>query len=88
MKIKKILLAGTIFSLLSANSGLYAQKKNNQWPNGARLVISFSMQFETGGQPEGAESPFSGSPLPKGTPDTFRLSSCLQSCSRPTIICN
>lgn len=42
---------------------------NKQWPNGANLVISFSMQFETGGQPEGAESPFSGSPLPKGTPD-------------------
>lgn len=40
-----------------------------QWPNDARLVISVSMQFETGGQPEGAESPFSGSPLPKGQPD-------------------
>lgn len=39
------------------------------WPNKARLVISVSMQFETGGQPEGAESPFSGSPLPKGQPD-------------------
>ncbi|WP_316817602.1 polysaccharide deacetylase family protein [Pedobacter nyackensis] len=39
------------------------------WPNAARLVISVSMQFETGGQPEGAESPFSGSPLPKGQPD-------------------
>lgn len=39
------------------------------WPNGARLVVSFSMQFETGGQPKGAESPFSGNPLPKGSPD-------------------
>ena len=39
------------------------------WPNGSRLVISISMQFETGGQPEGAESPFSGSPLPLGNPD-------------------
>ncbi len=39
------------------------------WPNGSRLVISVSMQFETGGQPEGAESPFSGSPLPLGNPD-------------------
>lgn len=39
------------------------------WPNGAQLVISVSMQFETGGQPAGAESPFSGSPLPKGQPD-------------------
>jgi peptidoglycan/xylan/chitin deacetylase (PgdA/CDA1 family) len=29
------------------------------WPNGARLVISVSMQFEAGAQPElGAESPF------------------------------
>lgn len=43
--------------------------KKSYWPNGARLVISFSMQFETGGQPEGAESPFSGNPLPKGNPD-------------------
>lgn len=39
---------------------------NAQWPNGAQLVISISMQFESGGQPEGAESPFSGTPLPKG----------------------
>jgi len=39
------------------------------WPNGSQLVISVSMQFETGGQPEGAESPFSGSPLPVGSPD-------------------
>ncbi|WP_251861388.1 polysaccharide deacetylase family protein [Clostridium sp. Marseille-Q2269] len=45
--------------------------KNNEyfWPNGARLVISFSMQFETGGHPAGASSPFSISPLPKGYPD-------------------
>jgi peptidoglycan/xylan/chitin deacetylase (PgdA/CDA1 family) len=29
------------------------------WPNGARLVVSLSMQFEAGAQPErGAESPF------------------------------
>ncbi len=39
------------------------------WPNNAQLIISISMQFESGGQPEGAESPFSGSPLPKGFPD-------------------
>ncbi|WP_242205949.1 polysaccharide deacetylase family protein [Aestuariivivens insulae] len=44
-------------------------KKKSYWPNEAQLVISFSMQFETGGQPEGAESPFSGNPLPKGNPD-------------------
>ncbi|MDX6191709.1 polysaccharide deacetylase family protein [Flavobacterium sp. Fl-318] len=41
----------------------------SHWPNGAQLVVSVSMQFETGGQPEGAESPFSGNPLPKGQPD-------------------
>ncbi len=44
-------------------------KTTKHWPNGAQLVISVSMQFETGGQPEGAESPFSGSPLPKGQLD-------------------
>lgn len=41
----------------------------SHWPNGARLVISVSMQFETGGQPAGAESPFSGNPLPRDKPD-------------------
>lgn len=46
-----------------------ANNKKSYWPNDAQLVISFSMQFETGGQPEGAESPFSGNPLPKGNPD-------------------
>ena len=40
------------------------------WPNGARLAVSISMQFEAGGEPdEGFDSPFSGSPLPKGVPD-------------------
>ncbi|WP_160137850.1 polysaccharide deacetylase family protein [Chryseobacterium sp. c4a] len=43
--------------------------KKKHWPNGAQLVISVSMQFETGGQPDGAESPFSNTPLPKGQPD-------------------
>ncbi|GLK87368.1 hypothetical protein GCM10017655_04300 [Pseudomonas turukhanskensis] len=39
------------------------------WPDGSQLVISFSMQVEAGGQPEGAESPFSASPVDKGFPD-------------------
>jgi peptidoglycan/xylan/chitin deacetylase (PgdA/CDA1 family) len=40
------------------------------WPNGARLAVSVSMQFEAGGEPDaGADSPFSGSPLPPGYPD-------------------
>jgi len=42
---------------------------SSHWPNGAQLIISISMQFEAGGQPEGAESPFSGAPLPAGFPD-------------------
>src|SRR5713226_3837987 len=38
------------------------------WPNEARLVISLSMQFETGAQPErGANSPFP--PLDSKYPD-------------------
>lgn len=36
------------------------------WPNGAQLVITFNMNLETGGQPEGALSPWSGSPMTKG----------------------
>ena len=39
------------------------------WPNGEQLVISVSMQVEAGGEPDGAESPFSGSPVAKGFPD-------------------
>lgn len=31
---------------------------SNKWLDGSRLVVSFSMQFEAGGQPENAESPF------------------------------
>lgn len=43
--------------------------KKTFWPDDIRLVISASMQFETGGQPEGAESPFSGVPISEGIPD-------------------
>ena len=35
------------------------EMKSAFWPNGARLVVAISMQFEAGAQPErGAESPF------------------------------
>lgn len=73
------MLASTIFlvSCFKANNrtenGNPTEKNTavikKHWPNGAQLVISVSMQFETGGQPAGAESPFSGTPLPKGQPD-------------------
>jgi len=62
-RLLKNLLAATL--LLPALA--FAQER--PWPDGSQLVISVSMQFETGGQPEGAESPFSGTPLPKGYPD-------------------
>lgn len=60
--------------LISCNNTDIKQEKialseTRHWSNNAQLVISFSMQFETGGQPEGAESPFSGNPLPEGKPD-------------------
>ncbi|WP_157822006.1 polysaccharide deacetylase family protein [Tenacibaculum sp. Bg11-29] len=58
-----LLFASTIIVLAQKND------TKSYWPNDAQLVISFSMQFETGGQQEGAESPFSGNPLPKGQPD-------------------
>ncbi|PXY01824.1 polysaccharide deacetylase [Marinifilum breve] len=69
MNIRKITLIITVLSFALFGNLLAQNKSETHWPNDARLVISFSMQFETGGQPEGAESPFSGNPLPKGTPD-------------------
>jgi peptidoglycan/xylan/chitin deacetylase (PgdA/CDA1 family) len=64
-----VLLATLLTGLLPLKGIAQNMVQEAHWPNGARLVISVSMQFETGGQPEGAESPFSGNPLPKGTPD-------------------
>src|SRR5438132_12220053 len=43
----------------SRKEGIEMTKSTAFWPNGARLVVSVSMQFEAGAQPErGAESPF------------------------------
>src|SRR6266446_10632612 len=43
----------------SRKEGIEMKKSGAFWPNGARLVVSVSMQFEAGAQPErGAESPF------------------------------
>ncbi len=41
------------------------------WPDGVRLVISISMQFESGGQGEGAEPPFPFPPLDPKFADTI-----------------
>jgi len=41
------------------NEEIEMKRSGAFWPNGARLVVSISMQFEAGAQPErGAESPF------------------------------
>lgn len=33
-------------------------KPSSRWSDGSRLIVSISMQFESGGQPDNAESPF------------------------------
>ena len=33
-------------------------EEKTKWADGSRLVVSVSMQFEAGGQPDNAESPF------------------------------
>jgi hypothetical protein len=39
------------------------------WPDGVRLVISISMQFEAGGQPpKGTDSPFPKVEFPESVP--------------------
>ena len=61
---------GLTASATTALAETKAQKDGTFWPDGARLVISISSQFESGGQPAfGVESPFSGNPLPDGIPD-------------------
>jgi len=72
MKTKSIALLCSLLTLLffsNCQKATEEKRTKSYWSNGAQLVISVSMQFETGGQPEGAESPFSGNPLPKGNPD-------------------
>ncbi len=64
--LNKTFIGGGILMGLFSSTAMHA---NSCWPNQEQLVISISMQFEAGGQPEGAESPFSGAPLPKEYPD-------------------
>src|SRR5258707_421899 len=44
-------------SVLSENK-IVKNKNKSQWAVGSRLIVSVSMQFEAGGQPDNAESPF------------------------------
>lgn len=61
--IKQAGMAG-VASVLSLNNFLINDKTNtvmdrkSKWADGSRLVVSVSMQFEAGGQPDNAESPF------------------------------
>ena len=61
--IKQAGMAG-VASMLSLDNLLINPKINNvmdeksKWADGSRLVVSISMQFEAGGQPDNAESPF------------------------------
>ncbi|MFD1817873.1 polysaccharide deacetylase family protein [Pseudarcicella hirudinis] len=48
-----------LLGLLDSNKAFSAEKpESGFWPDSSRLVISVSMQFEAGGQPDNAESPF------------------------------
>ena len=53
-------LAGLVGSTLTASAKENKITNNNtsKWADGSRLVVSVSMQFEAGGQPDNAESPF------------------------------
>ncbi|MGV8963397.1 MAG: polysaccharide deacetylase family protein [Candidatus Saccharimonadaceae bacterium] len=54
-------LAGAINpleTLAGAHNVSPKQKDKTKWTDGSRLVVSVSMQFEAGGQPDNAESPF------------------------------
>ncbi|SDE61540.1 Peptidoglycan/xylan/chitin deacetylase, PgdA/CDA1 family [Dyadobacter soli] len=56
-----LLYSGTGLSAMAqSEQGTYthAAQKGSRWLDGSRLVVSVSMQFEAGGQPENAESPF------------------------------
>ncbi|WP_212005263.1 polysaccharide deacetylase family protein [Chitinophaga sp. HK235] len=44
--------------LLNIPTQEHAMNTATRWADGSRLVVSISMQFESGGQPDNAESPF------------------------------
>lgn len=49
----------TAFSTpLNTHNTKYQPGQKSKWVDGSRLVVSVSMQMESGGQPENAESPF------------------------------
>lgn len=49
---------GPIETLAKVRQAPRPQNEKTKWLDGSRLVVSVSMQFEAGGQPDNAESPF------------------------------
>lgn len=61
----------SVAGIIGANQNVLAEKDNwshdrtsSTWADGSRLVVSVSMQFEAGGQPDNAPSPFPPNMLP------------------------
>lgn len=52
------LYSGVGLSAMAQSEQRTYTQKGSKWLDGSRLVVSVSMQFEAGGQPENAESPF------------------------------
>lgn len=46
------------FDTMTNFTNTYQSKQPTKWADGSKMVVSISMQFETGGQPDNAESPF------------------------------
>ncbi len=62
-------IAGAAVAAPASGSAVRDVKSGAFWPNGIRLVISVSMQFEAGGQPPiGADSPFPKVEFPPSVP--------------------
>lgn len=55
---RKNFLQTTGVATLAALTDTARAAETSYWPDGSRLVISVAMQFEAGGQPDNAESPF------------------------------
>lgn len=56
--IKQSSLLGVAGLVNPVNIAASAPPERTKWSDGSRLVVSVSMQFEAGGQPDNAESPF------------------------------
>src|SRR5258708_22546470 len=63
--------AGSLSGAASAATTTISTSDRNAggfWPNGARLAVSFSLMFESGGQPISGARGVIPDPIPKGLP--------------------